>query len=587
MRHHKHFHKRQDESSGWDKFVEGFGDIFNENDDTTTPAVVVKAPATVFKTVYETQSKTFDGEIGGWSTVGAAEATEKSAEPTTTEAALTTAESKPTTTAQSEAEPTTEKPAAKTTAETTKAKTTPEAAQLNTADSTLPSSVVPTKSIDVGDHTTLALATSELTTPTPTTADATDVSTTLGKGAAGETSATASATAEATSDSSSSSAGAKAGIAFGVLGGILVVGLLVWFLFNKRRSQMEKERVQEQNNEKISGAFAGRPVSFHERPVSVQTSRTSATAPQLSLRPVTQFMPNFGERRSSKGAAMALNLASNQNMSENRGPPTGNSLWERPSTGHSNHPDNPFRDNGPATPNNPFDAPENVVGMATTTNSPPRSGTGADVAAAAVAGAAVGGAAAAGAGLTRKTSIRKESPAPLDLTRHVPMSPVPPSPAGTEFSQSEVSPGQSPGPSQSAAAIAAAGGPAQTVVHRVQLEFVPTLDDEMGLKAGQLVRLLHEYDDGWVSILHKLIESHRFVLTHFCRLCAYDLTDRNKVSCRERACPLDPLSRDLLVPLAPALPSTLVALAPMVLLPTALPVVPLVVPLEAHQACDR
>ncbi|EMR71839.1 putative sh3 domain protein [Eutypa lata UCREL1] len=557
MRHHKHFHKRQDESSGWDKFVEGFGDIFNENDDTTTPAVVVKAPATVFKTVYETQSKTFDGEIGGWSTVGAAEATEKSAEPTTTEAALTTAESKPTTTAQSEAEPTTEKPAAKTTAETTKAKTTPEAAQLNTADSTLPSSVVPTKSIDVGDHTTLALATSELTTPTPTTADATDVSTTLGKGAAGETSATASATAEATSDSSSSSAGAKAGIAFGVLGGILVVGLLVWFLFNKRRSQMEKERVQEQNNEKISGAFAGRPVSFHERPVSVQTSRTSATAPQLSLRPVTQFMPNFGERRSSKGAAMALNLASNQNMSENRGPPTGNSLWERPSTGHSNHPDNPFRDNGPATPNNPFDAPENVVGMATTTNSPPRSGTGADIAAAAVAGAAVGG-----TGLTRKTSIRKESPAPLDLTRHVPMSPVPPSPAGTEFSQSEVSPGQSPGPSQSAAAIAAAGGPAQTVVHRVQLEFVPTLDDEMGLKAGQLVRLLHE-------------------------LCASDLTDRNKVSCRERACPLDPLSRDLLVPLAPALPSTLVALAPMVLLPTALPVVPLVVPLEAHQACDR
>jgi hypothetical protein len=64
----------------------------------------------------------------------------------------------------------------------------------------------------------------------------------------------------------------------------------------------------------------------------------------------------------------------------------------------------------------------------------------------------------------------------------------------------EVEPGQSPGPSNSAAAIAAAGGPAQSTVHRVQLDFKPTLDDEIELKAGQLVRMLHEYDDGWVSI---------------------------------------------------------------------------------------
>lgn len=528
MRHHKHFHKRQDDSSGWDNFVEGVGDIFGGDDDITTPTAVVKAPATVFKTVFQTQSKTFEGEIGGWSTVGvpeAPEATETAQAPTTNAAAaLTTAGSNPTTTPQSEAEPTTETSVAKTADETSaQTKTTPEAAQLNTAETTLPSSVVPTKSVDLSDHTTLAQATSELTTPTPTTADATGVSTTLGKGAADETSATASSTVEPTADSSSSSsAGAKAGIAFGVLGGILVVGLLVWFFFNKRRNQMEKERLEEErHNEKIGGAAfagAGRAPSFHERPVSVQTARTSATAPQLSLRPVTQFMPSFGERRSSKGAAMALNLASNQNMSGNRGPQTGNSLWERPTTGHSNHPDNPFGDNGPPTPNNPFDAPENVVGMATTTNTPGSSPigaavsseTGANVAAAAVAGAAAGVAA---AGLTRKTSIRKESPAPLDLTRHVPMSPVPPSPAGTEFSMSELSPGQSPGPSQGAAAIAAAGGPAQTVVHRVQLEFVPTLEDEMGLQAGQLVRLLHEYDDGWVSLGRKLITSHYLVLT--------------------------------------------------------------------------
>lgn len=35
-------------------------------------------------------------------------------------------------------------------------------------------------------------------------------------------------------------------------------------------------------------------------------------------------------------------------------------------------------------------------------------------------------------------------------------------------------------------------------VHRIQLDFKPSMDDELELKAGQLVRLLHEYDDGWV-----------------------------------------------------------------------------------------
>ncbi|KAK7745116.1 hypothetical protein SLS62_009915 [Diatrype stigma] len=522
MRHHKHAHKRQDV---WDKFVDGVGDITSdlnilERDDTPTPSVRVKAPATVFKTVFQTMSKTFEGEIGGWSTLGAADADET--QPATADATPTTLESKPTTTAQRDPEPTTEKatekPAEKSTAKTTEAeqaKTTPAAAQLQTGkDTSLPESLVPTGSVDLSDHTTLAMATSELATSTHGTTHATGASNALlgataATDAEGSTTATVSPTAEPASDTGSSSVGAKAGIAFGVLGGILVVGLLVWFLFNRRRNQMEKQRAQddENNNEKINGAFAGRPPSFRERTASIQTARTSATAPRLSLRPVTQLdMPSFGERRSSKGAAMALNLAAaNQSNYENRGPQTGNSMWERPATGHSNHPDNPFRDNATATPepmtstappNNPFDAPENVVGMATTTNSPPRSNE-----AAAVAGAAVGGAAvaAAGADLIRKTSIRKESPAPLDLTRNAPMSPVPPSPAGTEFSQTELSPGQSPGPSHSAAAIAAAGGPAQTAVYRVQLDFKPTLEDEMGLKAGLLVRLLHEYDDGWVS----------------------------------------------------------------------------------------
>jgi hypothetical protein len=79
------------------------------------------------------------------------------------------------------------------------------------------------------------------------------------------------------------------------------------------------------------------------------------------------------------------------------------------------------------------------------------------------------------------------------------MSTVPASPAGTEYSNSPVTPGALEAPSAGAAAIAAAGGPANSAVHRVQLDFKPTMDDELELRAGDLVRLLHEYDDGWVS----------------------------------------------------------------------------------------
>jgi hypothetical protein len=39
---------------------------------------------------------------------------------------------------------------------------------------------------------------------------------------------------------------------------------------------------------------------------------------------------------------------------------------------------------------------------------------------------------------------------------------------------------------------------AASPVHRVVLDFSPTMDDELDLRIGQLVRVLHEYDDGWV-----------------------------------------------------------------------------------------
>ncbi|KAI0161821.1 hypothetical protein GGR52DRAFT_141946 [Hypoxylon sp. FL1284] len=480
--HHNHLHRREDAVGGMESSVNDFKPIQE------------REPATVYKTVYQTMSATFDGPIAGYSTVGQPidDPTVQAVAPTPTEAAPAAPE-KATTDSPAKAEQTAAQEAdtqqasiaeAENTSPVSAAKVS-KAAQSLAAESSLPGEIMASNSVDLGGHSTLAVATDAPTTLVQATKNPGT------SNAVSATSASSSASSTATPDSSSSgtSGAAKAGIAIGVLGGVLVLGLVIFFLLNKRRRQMNQQ--SDQDDEKIHGPIGGRPSS-------ILSTRTSATAPQLSVRPVTQFMPNFGERRSSKGAALALATgAANTNSNSDDAP---RSPWERPSTGHANNPENPFGNNAERAqtptndqPRNPFENPENVVGMAHTTNSPPKSG-----------------APAAGA-VTRQASTRKNAPAPLDLT----VSAGPPSPAGTEFSVHSVAPGQSPGPSRSAAAIADAGGPASTAVHRVQLDFKPTLEDEMELRAGQLVRLLHEYDDGW-SLCIRLDRSQQGVVPRTC-----------------------------------------------------------------------
>lgn len=76
----------------------------------------------------------------------------------------------------------------------------------------------------------------------------------------------------------------------------------------------------------------------------------------------------------------------------------------------------------------------------------------------------------------------------------------------------------SPDKEQQAAAGAAprAGSPTQTAnVHRVQLDFNPSMDDELELRQGQLVRMLHEYDDGWCLCI-RLDRSQQGVVPRSC-----------------------------------------------------------------------
>lgn len=471
-------------------------DLTKKSHDQAQHEIRAPLPSTVFKTVYKTMEPTFTGAIGGYVTMNSG-----------TEGSQTVA--------------VTPKP----TSDLSPFKAEGISTKGNVGAGLLPESLVPSSGGAFTDHTGLALETA------PTTAKA---SSTLEPTANTVATPAASSSAASGSSNEGSGAAAKAGIAIGVLAGLLIVGLAVFFLFGRRRKQMEKERAAAEA-EKSRPPFGGAAVAVaaaHTRQASVHsahTTRTTATAPRLSLRPVTQFLPEFGERRSSKGAAMALAIGpAPSNSPANR--EIGQSPWERPMTSQSNSQENPFGDHAEhydgaqrsATmeqPHNPFDdVPEHAVGMAQTTDAPRQAPNG--MAAAAAAAAAAGGAA-AGAALTRKQSVRKDVPQPLDLTRanEAPL-PLPslasqPSPTGTEFSFTSVAPGQSPGPSQSANAIAAAGGPPHSTVHRVQLDFKPSLEDEMELRAGQLVRLLHEYDDGWALCI-RLDRSQQGVVPRTC-----------------------------------------------------------------------
>lgn len=491
------------------QFWEDVGDAWNrfigkdeEDDEPTTTARRSTAPATIVRTVYQTLTPTFSGSVGGYRTVSDSDKDEDDKPTSTKKAPQTTTfaaggpllgSAKPTTTAEEE---TTEK---------------------------IPSVISePTKS---KIESTLAVATSTPSAVLDSTgainADRVDASI-----------SSASSTSVATTESAETgpSTGAKAGIAIGVLAGFLFIGLLAFWLFNRRKKQMEQDQ-NARDDEKLNPF--GNPPLVAAAAVPSSSSQRSGPAPRLSLRPVTQFLPNLSlDKRNSKGAQVMLASAP-AGGDDRLGPNHARNSWERPNTGDSTNPSNPFGNQAeriptpimeePESPHYPSEKPlpagPTTMAAVPTANSPPAHDANGMGMAVGVAAGAAAGAVAAGA-LTRKASIRQDgAPKPLDLTLPPPPAvggmAVPPSPAGTEFSETSQS-GEQPAPSSAgAAAIAAAGGPANSMVHRVQLDFKPTMDDELELRAGQLVRLLHEYDDGWALCI-RLDRSQQGVVPRTC-----------------------------------------------------------------------
>lgn len=419
--------------------------------------------------------------------------------------------------------------------------------------SSLPSAILaPSGSTtDTVDPTAPLIAQSpEPTTPTP---EPTSImpSTTVASSTSDTTAAASTTAAAVSSSDSGSDAAAKAGIALGVLGGLFVVLALVYIIIRRRRKQIEEQQRMAADDEKLNGPFEER------------SPASSARAPRLSLRPMTGLFTSLnaasqGGQQTAGSSSIALvagptgkripgtsawERPSASETDSAYSDPFGSSAERLPDDpGTPKKPMSPIMETSPQARfverGGPGLAPRvsalTSVSAATmdsatlpsilTRELPPSPKEAAEVSPIGSDEVPVGSAfsspvptpaasftassKAAAAALTamerqpseRRQSVRKENvPAPLDLTLPPKMPAVPPSPSGTEFSFHEVDPEQSPIPSASAAAIAAAGGPANSTVHRVQLDFNPTLDDEMELQAGQLVRLLHEYDDGWVS----------------------------------------------------------------------------------------
>jgi hypothetical protein len=309
----------------------------------------------------------------------------------------------------------------------------------------LPQSIAPPSSTNVNDNG-LLVATNSQDLPSSTLAPTnTSTNTAVAKSSGGI------------------SAGGEAGLAIGILCLLGTIAGIVFFCIKKRRDA-KREKLDDEKQEVWGG------------PERQPSTRPAPNAPRLSLRPVTQFLPNLGGAPQNRGNAVAMSNAPASHRPNS---------WELPGTSQEGNRQNPFGNHAET-----IDA-ANASGPPVVAVVSPQ---GEIVTAAAAAAAGAAGAAT----LTRGASKRENGGKAMDLTTKNPTLPLL-SPVGTEFSMSSESNGPSP-PTPGAAAIAAAGGPPNSTVHRVQLDFKPSMDDELELRAGQLIRLLHEYDDGWVSL---------------------------------------------------------------------------------------
>lgn len=267
--------------------------------------------------------------------------------------------------------------------------------------------------------------------------------------------------------------GAKAGIAIGTILALVALLALLAFCYRRRNNSRREahERVEDEKN-----PFGDDAATY--------TPRIS-TLPHLSLKHMTHFYPKLtGPTKNVNATTMVTPIVGTPHQEDlekahDRGGQPANPFDEHADSSKFSSQVYPLKRNSSMLAQQAMPAPLRIR-----TPTPESA-----MAACLVAGAA-----------SAKIAQRHNAPKPLDIKRTV--SPAPrgpiegaaPSPALTEFSMTSISPGS----------MTSGGGAPLQNVHRIQLDFKPSMEDELELRAGQLVRLLHEYDDGWVSLPREL-----------------------------------------------------------------------------------
>ncbi|PQE28901.1 SH3 domain protein [Rutstroemia sp. NJR-2017a BBW] len=449
------------------------------------------APEQVVSVVYVTASPTFTGAIAGYSTLGQTDSTTSAQKQHTTTSQTQAAKNTQTSESSSKNQDATVSSSSHTTLQTSAS-----------SSSDLPSSLIPTTS--VANSVALLAATGSVTSSTKSQS----ISATASAASA------SSSTADSSSSSSSGgmSTGGKAGLAIGILLLAAAVLSLVLFCFKKKKAAAKQERLEDEK----ADAFGAQA----QRAASTRSARTVSTAPRLSLRPVTQFQPynNGAEKQAATSAKPQMStltpIASVSSAARSERPVTS-----LPVAGQEQNKDNPFGNHAEA-----IDTP-NTEGPAVLDSPAAEKIIAASAVAAAAASVAPSSAPSSRApsveptplqpaGLKRGASKRENGPRPIDFTTNGGAVKGPPSPTASEFSNASAS---TAAPVQTATgmAIAAAGGPPNSAVHRVQLDFTPSMEDELELRAGDLIRVLHEYDDGWALCI-RLDRSQQGVVPRTC-----------------------------------------------------------------------
>lgn len=271
----------------------------------------------------------------------------------------------------------------------------------------------------------------------------------------------------------------------------LLAGGALWFISKRKKGNGGWQKA---DDEKLGFGAAEEAEGKNVRsPVVAPLAKHGSSAPRLSLRPVTQFIPDLAAAKKRLSRGNPLDTKNKPAGMAAAGPERtlthdqNGSLWERRA---GDNPPNPFKD-----PANPFADQTRALPPPppSVTVTPPVSddGSGTEAAAGVVAGA-----------------VAAEAPMVAAAGKN-----------GSGQARN--------GPVGPEAAHVGAGAPPASNVHRVQLDFKPSMDDELELCTGQLVRVLHEYDDGWVG-WHD--PHHRSsLLTCSFRLSAFVLIGLNKV----------------------------------------------------------